>query len=107
MRNHLIDKLLQAVIDRKASELYLTEGQPPVVRVDGNLIRLETEALNADDTKALMKGITPERCQQELQECGGSDFGFSFGELAWFRVSIFKQKGNLAMVLRQILPPPP
>ncbi len=51
---------------------------------------------------ALMKSITPDRCQQELQEVGGTDFGFAFGDLARFRVSIFKQRGNMAMVLRQI-----
>jgi twitching motility protein PilT len=49
-----------------------------------------------------MKSIAPERCQRELQEVGGSDFGFAFGEMARFRVSIFKQKGCVGMVLRQI-----
>jgi twitching motility protein PilT len=49
-----------------------------------------------------MKSITPDRCQQELQEKGGSDFGFAFGDQARFRVSIFKQRGNIGMVLRQI-----
>ena len=56
----------------------------------------------ADDTVALMKSITPDRCQKELAEVGGTDFGFAFGELARFRVSVFKQRGNVAMVLRQI-----
>ena len=51
---------------------------------------------------ALMKSITPERCQQELQEVGGTDFGFAFGDTGRFRVSIFKQKGYVAMVLRLI-----
>jgi twitching motility protein PilT len=51
---------------------------------------------------ALMKSITPERCQQELQEEGGTDFGFAFGDAARFRVSVFKQKGNISIVLRQI-----
>ena len=49
-----------------------------------------------------MKSIAPERCQRELQETGSSDFGFAFGDLARFRVSIFKQRGQIAMVLRQI-----
>ena len=49
-----------------------------------------------------MKSITPDRCQQELQEEGGTDFGFAFGEQARFRVSVFKQKGCISMVLRQI-----
>jgi len=49
-----------------------------------------------------MKSITPERNQQELQEEGGTDFGFAFGDQARFRVSIFKQKGNVTLVLRLI-----
>ena len=98
----LIDKLLHTVVNRKASDLHITTGQPPVVRIDGHLHRLETKTLEPEDTMALMKSIAPERCQQELQEVGGSDFGFAFGDMARFRVSIFKQKGHVAMVLRQI-----
>jgi twitching motility protein PilT len=49
-----------------------------------------------------MKSISPDRCQQELAEVGGSDFGFAFGDYCRFRVSIFKQRGNVGMVLRQI-----
>src|SRR5687768_13478742 len=62
----------------------------------------ETKTLEPDDTVGLMKSITPERCQRELQEKGSADFGFAFGELARFRVSVFKQRGNISMVLRQI-----
>jgi twitching motility protein PilT len=98
----LIDKLLQTTINRKASDLHITVGQPPVLRMDGRLKRLETKVLEPEDTIALMKSVSPERCQQELQEVGSSDFGFAFGDQARFRVSIFKQKGNVAMVLRQI-----
>jgi len=98
----LIDKLLHTVVNRGASDLHITVGQPPVVRVHGRLKKLETKVLEPDDTAALMKSIAPERCQQELQEVGGSDFGFAFGNLARFRVSIFKQRGHVAMVLRQI-----
>jgi twitching motility protein PilT len=98
----LIDKLLQACVKQGASDIHITVGQPPVFRLHGRLRRLDTKTLEADDTNALMKSITPERCQRELQEMGGSDFGFAFGDLARFRVSIFKQRGNIAMVLRQI-----
>jgi twitching motility protein PilT len=58
--------------------------------------------LEPEDTVALMKSIAPDRCQRELQEAGSSDFGFAFGDMARFRVSIFKQRGNISMVLRQI-----
>ncbi len=102
MSTILIDKLLETVVARKASDLHITVGQPPVLRLDGRMQRLETKVLEAEDTVSLMKSITPERCQQELQEVGGTDFGFAFGDKARFRVSVFKQRGYVAMVLRQI-----
>ncbi len=102
MATILIDKLLQTVVSRKASDLHITVGQPPVLRIDGHMKKLETKVLEPEDTVSLMKSISPERCQQELQEVGGSDFGFAFGDQARFRVSIFKQRGYVAMVLRQI-----
>ena len=98
----LIDKLLQTVVSQGASDLHIAVGQPPVLRLHGRLRKLETKVLTGDDTTSLMKSIAPERCQQELSEVGGSDFGFAFGTAARFRVSIFKQKGNIGMVLRQI-----
>jgi twitching motility protein PilT len=98
----LIDKLLQVVVNQGASDLHLAVGQPPVVRLHGRLRRLETKTLTADDTVSLMKSITPDRCQTELQEAGGTDFGFAFGTAARFRVSVFKQRGNIGLVLRQI-----
>ena len=98
----LIDKLLHAVIKQGASDLHLAVGQPPVLRLSGHMQKLKTKTLEPEDTMALMKSITPDRCQQEFQERGGTDFGFAFGELARFRVSVFRQKGHVGMVLRQI-----
>ncbi len=97
-----IDKLLETVVKENCSDLHITTGQPPVVRASGRLIRLETKSMEADDTASLMKSITPERNQQELQEMGGTDFGFAFGDKGRFRVSVFKQRGHIAMVLRRI-----
>ena len=102
MATVLIDKLLQACVKQGASDIHITVGQPPVFRLHGRMRKLETKELTPEDTVALMKSIAPERCQRELQETGSSDFGFAFGTQARFRVSIFKQKGNIAMVLRQI-----
>jgi twitching motility protein PilT len=97
----LIDKLLTTVITLKASDLHLAVGQPPVLRHHGRMKRLETKVLDSDDTTALMKAITPDRCQQELQEKGGADFAISFGDTR-FRCAIFKQKGCIGLVLRRI-----
>jgi twitching motility protein PilT len=98
----LIDKLLSACVKQGASDIHIAVGQPPVFRLHGRMRKLETKVLEPEDTVALMKSIAPERCQRELQENGGSDFGFAFADLARFRVSIFKQRGNVGMVLRQI-----
>ncbi len=97
-----IDRLLETVVRQGASDLHLTVGRPPVIRLDGRLRSLETKVLTPDDTRALMKAITPDRNQQELSEEGGTDFGFAFGDGARFRVAVFMQKGNVAVVLRLI-----
>jgi twitching motility protein PilT len=97
-----MDRLLDTVVKQGASDLHITVGIPPTIRVRGRLLPLKTRVLEPADTMALMKSIAPERSQTELQEEGGSDFGFAFGEVARFRVSIFKVKGHCAMTLRQI-----
>ena len=97
-----MDRLLQACVTQDASDIHLTCGRSPVLRIDGRLRSLETKVLEPDDTVALMKSITPERNQQELQEEGGTDFGFAYGDKARFRVSVFRQRGNITLVLRLI-----
>ncbi len=97
-----IDRLLDTVVNQNASDLHLTVGRRPTVRLNGRLRDLQTKVIDPDDMVGLMKAITPERNQQELQEVGGTDFGFAYGDRARFRVSVFRQKGNLALVLRQI-----
>jgi twitching motility protein PilT len=97
-----MDRLLAACVSMGGSDIHLTTGRPPVLRIDGALRSLETKVLEPDDTAALMRSVTPDRNQQELQEEGGTDFGFTFGDKGRFRVSIFRQKGSLAMVLRLI-----
>src|SRR5260221_9337268 len=102
MATILIDKLLQACVKQGASDIHIVVGQPPVFRLHGRMRKLETQVLEPDDSVALMKSIAPERSQRELQEKGSADFGFAFGDLPRFRVSIFKQRGFVSMVLRQI-----
>ena len=59
-----MDRLLQACIAQGGSDIHLTVGRPPVLRIDGQLRSLETKVLEPDDTVNLMKSITPERNQQ-------------------------------------------
>src|SRR5580658_568626 len=97
-----IDKLLEVVSRRSASDLHLVVGRPPVLRLHGHLRDLQTKVLEPEDTMALMKSVTPERIQQEFEETGSGDFGFAFGTESRFRVSVFKQKGFASLVLRRI-----
>jgi twitching motility protein PilT len=73
MAQILIDKLLQACVKQGASDIHIVVGQPPVFRLHGRMRKLETKVLEPDDTVALMKSITPNRCQEELQQNGSSD----------------------------------
>ena len=97
-----IDRLLETTVRRNASDLHLAVGRPPTLRMGGHLRELQTKVLEAEDTTALMKSITPDRIQQEYEESGSGDFGFAYGEEARFRVAIFKQKGMCSLVLRKI-----
>ena len=97
-----IDRILDTCIRQGASDIHCSIGRPPTLRLNGRLRNLATKVLEADDTVALMKSITPEKNQQELQEQGSTDFGFAFGDAARFRVSVFRQRGALSLVLRQI-----
>lgn len=97
-----ISQLLQLIVEKGGSDLLLTVGRPPTIRLHGRLRTLNTPALTPEDTIGLMKSISSDRAQQELNEKGGADFGFAFGDQARFRVAIFKQKGCVGLVLRQI-----
>lgn len=97
-----MEKLLSTVIQLKASDLHISVGQPPVVRHHGRMRKLDAKVLDQDDTTALMKSITPDRCQQELQQKGGADFAIEYVDGYRFRVAVFKQRGTIGMVLRRI-----
>jgi twitching motility protein PilT len=97
-----IDRLLETVVRRGASDIHLAVGRPPTLRLHGHLRELQTKVLEAEDTMSLMKSITPDRVQQEFEETGSGDFAFAYGEEARFRVAIFKQRGFCSLVLRQI-----
>jgi twitching motility protein PilT len=99
-----MEKLLATVIQLKASDLHISVGQPPVVRHQGRMKKLDLQGLilDNDDTTGLMKSITPDRCQQELQARGGSDFAIEYLDGVRFRVAVFKQKGTVGIVMRRI-----
>ena len=94
--------LLQLVIAEGASDLHIRVGVPPVIRTHGTLERVEGPPLTPEDTEEMMTSIASEDHIQSVRTKGGADFGFAFGELARFRCSVFKERGNFGIVLRQI-----
>ena len=100
--SYSMSDLLQLVVTEGAADLHLRVNTAPVIRLHGVLHRVDGPPLRQEDTEELMRSITSEDHIQHVRERGGADFGFAFGDLARFRVSVFKEKGNFGMVLRQI-----
>jgi len=89
-----IDRLLDTIVKQGASDLHISVGRPPTIRLHGKLRSLATKVVDSEDAMALMKSITPEKNQQELAEHGGTDYGFAFGEAARFRASVFMPRSS-------------
>jgi len=94
--------LLQLVVSEGASDLHIRVGVPPVIRLHGILHRVDGPPCTLEDCEELMRSITSDEHIQQVKEKGTADFGFAFGELARFRVSVFKERGQYGLVLRQI-----
>lgn len=95
-------QLLKALVERNASDLDLTAGHPPVLRIGGHMERLASRPLEESDCVRLMQSITPKSQQNELEEKGGTHFGFAFGDQARFHVAVFKQYRKLGLVFRRL-----
>ena len=97
-----ITDLLQIVVDEKASDLHLTVGIPPYMRVHGRLVAINVDVLEPADTEEYVKSISSDETLEKVRKVGGHDFGFSFADQARFRVSIYRQRGQYGLALRQI-----
>lgn len=98
-----IEVLLEEVVKRKASDLHLQVGLPPMLRVDGALIPISgADILSDEAVETLIFAILDEDQKQILLKDKEFDFSFAFGELGRFRVNAFHERGNLAAALRLI-----
>ena len=100
--SYAMSDLLHLMVSEGGSDLHVRVGVPPAMRLHGILQKVDGPALTNETAEELMRSITSDDSIQEVREKGGADFAFAFGELARFRVSVFKEKGRFAMVLRQI-----
>ena len=98
-----IENLLEEVIKRKASDLHIQVGLPPILRVDGGLIPMQnTAALNPESIQALVFSILDQDQRQIFLKDKEFDFSFAFGTLSRFRVNAFHERGNIAAAFRLI-----
>ena len=103
MQQLRIEILLEEVVKKKASDLHLQVGLPPMLRVDGALVPVNAaEALNEEGVELLVFAILDEDQKQILLKDKEFDFSFAFGDLGRFRVNAFHERGNLAAALRLI-----
>lgn len=95
-------KLLQAAIDKGASDLHLVVGVPPTLRIDGRLLPIKEEKiLEAKDVETLIKSTLRPDVGERLTHDKEVDFSFGFQEMR-FRVNVYYERGNLAASLRVI-----
>ncbi len=97
-----MNNILDICVSKRGSDIILNVGRPPAIRVNGRLEDLSSEPLTNSDTERLAKSITTDEHQNKLRQAGTVEFGLAFGDVARFRVSVFKQKGLYGLCLRMI-----
>lgn len=98
-----MESLLAALWDSKGSDLLITPGSAPILRVDGDLVRLpELPLLQPADTDLLLRSLLTGRQLEEFAARKELDFSFSWRDQARFRVNAFRQRGSVAIALRMI-----
>ena len=95
-----IDEMLKVANDRGASDLHITVGVPPKIRIDGELTDIADERIMPADAEALIMPIIPEHAKKQLQEKGESDFSYAVVGVGRYRVNAFRQRGSYACVIR-------
>jgi len=95
-------ELLEIMVKGNASDLHITVGIPPIIRIDGKLVRTDLDDLSPEDTKKLAYSIMNEKQRLKFEENSELDLSFGVEQLSRFRCNIFMQRGNVAMAIRQI-----
>lgn len=97
-----LNELLFEVLNKDASDLHITTGVPPIIRVTGELVALNYPLLKSDDTKELIYSILTKEQKEHLEENLEYDFSYQLEGKARFRVNIYFQKGSLSAAFRLI-----
>jgi len=98
-----VNQLFRLVMKHEASDLHLKVGQPPMMRLRGDIRRMEMRPLTQEDMERLMYPVLAPKHRKILDDEGGVDYSYVIGQdECRFRVSLFKQRGRLSLVARRV-----
>ncbi|MBP9902767.1 MAG: type IV pilus twitching motility protein PilT [Verrucomicrobiota bacterium] len=97
-----IDSFFNLMFEQKASDLHLSAGNNPMLRINGELQRVEHPPLENDALKSMLYEIAPEYKIKIFEETGDVDFGYEIPNISRFRANFFNQKNGIGAVFRQI-----
>ncbi len=97
-----IGELLKLMLERNSSDLFISAGFPPAIKVDGEMTKLSPDQLSPEHTAALVRAVMSERQLSEFETTKECNFAISHAGVGRFRVNAFVQRGSAGMVLRQI-----
>ena len=97
-----IEEILTTAKEAGASDVHMTVGIPPKMRVNGNLVTMDYQRLLPADTLDIMLGIMTQTQREKFEDRGEYDMSFSIPHLGRYRVNIYKQRGSVAMAFRLV-----
>ncbi|HEY1717794.1 MAG TPA: type IV pilus twitching motility protein PilT [Verrucomicrobiae bacterium] len=97
-----IDAFFNLMFEQRASDLHMSSGNPPILRINGELQRVDYPPLENDSLKAMLYEIAPDYKIKLFEETGDVDFGYEIPNISRFRVNFFNQRLGVASVFRQI-----
>ena len=97
-----IEELLTILVQRKGSDLHISAGSPPKIRIDGKLVNTEHEMLTPDMTQKLVYSVLASEQIANFEKDNELDLSFGIDGLGRFRVNVFVQRGTVASVMRVI-----
>src|SRR5437588_9024160 len=97
-----LDAFFKLMFDTGASDLHIVAGQPPILRVHGELERVKYDPLDDENLRAMLYEIAPEQKIKVFEETGDVDFGYEIPGVARFRANFFMQRSGCGAVFRQI-----
>jgi twitching motility protein PilT len=95
-------KLLEGVVRVNASDMHLKTGMPPLIRMNGHLHPIDHPVLTKEDTEAANTFMMPERCREQLEKEGTTDYSFGLSPTQRFRVNCYHQRGTKSLAIRKI-----